>query len=48
MARGSNLELQAQLVIAHQLNFGDQAKLQTAEGFSIEVNKMLVALMKTI
>jgi len=48
MARGSNLEVQTQLVIAHQLTFGDQSKLQTAEGLSMEVHRMLVALMKSI
>ena len=48
MARGSNSEVQTQLVIAHQLTFGDQSKLQTAEGLSMEVHRMLVALMKSI
>ena len=48
MARGSNLEVQTQLVIAGQLDFGDPAQLITCEGLSNEVARMLVALMKSI
>ncbi len=48
MARGSNLEIQTQLVIAGQLSFGDQQQLKTCEGLSNEVARMLVALMKSI
>ncbi len=48
MARGSNLEVQTQLVIAGQLAFGDQQQLNTCEGLSIEVARMLVGLMKSI
>ncbi|MBV8438526.1 MAG: four helix bundle protein [Silvibacterium sp.] len=46
MARGSNFEVQTQLVIARNLGFGEQNKLQTAEDLSAEVGKMLVAMMK--
>src|SRR5271156_1871803 len=44
IARGSNFELQTQLVIARGLGFGAAQKLQTAEDLSAEVGKMLVAL----
>lgn len=33
MARGSNLELQTQLVIARKLSLGNAAKIDHAEGF---------------
>jgi len=48
MARGSNLELQTQLVITRRLRLGDGKKIGQAEQLSIEVNKMLVALMKKL
>jgi len=48
MARGSNMELQTQLVIAGQLGLGDQAKLAYAESLSHEVGRMLVALMNKL
>ncbi|HEY4354861.1 MAG TPA: four helix bundle protein [Acidobacteriaceae bacterium] len=48
MARGSNMELQTQLIIATELGFGNEAKRKTAEELSHEVGKMLVALMKSI
>jgi four helix bundle protein len=47
MARGSNCELQTQLVIASELNFGDKELWQTAEKFSHEVGKMITAIMKS-
>jgi len=48
MARGSNFEVQTQLVIAKKLGFGTAEKLQTVEDLSAEVGKMLVALMKRL
>jgi four helix bundle protein len=33
MARGSNAEVQTQLIIAMELGFGDPAKLKLVEGF---------------
>jgi four helix bundle protein len=45
VARGSNMELQTQLVISGELGFGDQNKREIADGLSHEVGKMLVALM---
>ncbi len=48
MARGSNLEVQTQLVIARELHFGLPVNLSRAEGLSLEVHRMLVALMKSV
>ncbi|MFP5227212.1 MAG: four helix bundle protein [Acidobacteriota bacterium] len=48
MARGSNLELQTQLVIARQLGLGASESIDQAEGLSFEIGKMLVALMKKL
>jgi four helix bundle protein len=45
MARGSNMEVQTQLVIARELRIGDVEMLDRAEGLSNEVGKMLVAIM---
>jgi four helix bundle protein len=46
LARGSNCELQTQLVIARQLEFGDQMKCEKLEALSQEIGKMLSALSK--
>jgi len=48
MARGSNLELQTQLVIARRLNIATLNGIEEAENLSIEVNKMLVSLLNKI
>ncbi|HEX3471512.1 MAG TPA: four helix bundle protein [Silvibacterium sp.] len=48
IARGSNFEVQTQLVIARSLGFGPAEKLQSAEELSAEVGKMLVAMMKKL
>ncbi len=48
MARGSNMEVQTQLIIAGQLGFGEHAKLLTAESLSHEVGRMLVSLMNKL
>jgi hypothetical protein len=48
MARGSNLEVQTQMVIASELGFGDLAKGKLCNGLSEEVGKMLAALMRSI
>lgn len=48
MARGSNLEVQTQLVIARELGFGQTDKLELAEGVSHEVGKMLAAIIKNL
>ena len=44
-ARGSNFEVQTQLVIADGLGFGNAANRRTAESLSQEVSRMLVAIM---
>lgn len=48
VARGSNLEVQTQLVIASELGFGETQLLNTCESLSDEVARMLVALMRSI
>jgi four helix bundle protein len=47
-ARGSNFEIQTQLVISKGLGFGLPEHRQAAEGLSSEVSKMIVAMMKTL
>jgi four helix bundle protein len=44
-ARGSNFEVQTQLVIANGLGLGDAPARQAAESLSEEVSRMLVAIM---
>jgi four helix bundle protein len=48
VARGSNFEVQTQLVIARELGYGSKERLLTAEGLSIEVGKMLVVMMQKL
>ena len=48
MARGSNMEIQTQLILSLKLDFGDPEKLKLAEQLSHETGKMLVSLMKKI
>ncbi len=48
IARGSNLEVQTQLVIARQLEYGDTKTLDEAEQLCEEVNKMLYALLSKL
>jgi len=45
VARGANYEVQTQLVIAKELGFGNTDKLETIEGLSAEVGKMLAAML---
>jgi four helix bundle protein len=47
-ARGSNCELQTQLVIAAGLKMGAESDLDCAEQLAQEVGRMLVALMKRL
>lgn len=44
-ARGSNCELQTQLIIANSLAFGDKASHEAVEKQSAEVSRMLIALL---
>jgi four helix bundle protein len=44
-ARGSNCEVETQLIISKALGFGSDEPRQLAEGLSGEVSRMLVAMM---
>jgi four helix bundle protein len=44
-ARGSNCEVQTQLIISKELGFGSEQSRQLAENLSGEVSKMIVAMM---
>jgi four helix bundle protein len=48
MARGSNCELQTQLIIASNLEFASQNQVARAEALSHEVAKMLNGLLRSI
>ena len=45
MARSSNLEVQTQLFIATELDYGSAAKLKEADDLSNEVSRMLNSLL---
>jgi four helix bundle protein len=47
-ARGSNCELQTQLVISETLGFGSEESRQLADSLSGEVSRMLVAMMNKL
>jgi four helix bundle protein len=47
-ARGSNGEVQTQLVISQGLGFGSEDSLHHAESLSNEVGRMLVVMMKKL
>jgi four helix bundle protein len=47
-ARGSNFEVETQLVISKGLGFGTNELRREAENLCNEVGKMLVAMMKTL
>ncbi len=48
MARGSNSEVETQLILATQLGFGEARQVEQAESLTTEVGKMLNALMRTL
>jgi four helix bundle protein len=48
MARGSICEVQTQLTIARELDYGSPETLTKAEELSYEVNKMLVTILKKL
>jgi four helix bundle protein len=48
MARGSNLEVQTQLLIAQELGYGIPQELLEAENLSFEVGRMLTSLIKSL
>jgi four helix bundle protein len=47
-ARGSNCELQTQLIIASSLGFGDKSGHEGAKKLSADVSRMLIALMTSL
>jgi four helix bundle protein len=47
-ARGSNCEVQTQLVISSGLGFGSDVNRCAAEGLCDEIGRMLVAIMKKL
>ena len=47
-ARGSNCELQTQLIIAKALGFGAANAYQSAERLSADVSRLLIAVMKKL
>jgi four helix bundle protein len=48
MARGSISEVETQLVIAKKLGFGGEGDIDRAVGLTMEVGKMLKAIMKAV
>jgi four helix bundle protein len=48
MARGSNAEVETQLVISRELGYGDPQTLNEAVGLADEVGRMLNALLKRL
>ncbi len=47
-ARGSNCEVQTQLIIAGGLGFGSDEKRRHAEGLCDEIGRMLVVMMRKL
>lgn len=47
-ARGSNCELQAQLILSEALGFGPKKTRDTAERLRADVSRMLIALMNRL
>ncbi len=48
MARGSNSEVQTQLIIARELGFGSSQLLDTAEGLSNEVGRLMAGILRNL
>ena len=48
IARGSNAELQTQLEIARDLGYSEGKTIAEAEGLSIEVGKMINAILQSL
>lgn len=48
IARGSNCELQTQLIIARELELGSKEQIDAAENVSHSVGKMLFALLQKL
>ena len=48
IARGSNLQVQTQLVIAKELQFAGAASIDKAENLTVEIDKMLNTMLKKL
>jgi four helix bundle protein len=48
MARGSNAEVETQLVIARELGYGSEQAVMEAQGLADEVGRMLNGLLKKL
>ncbi|MGA7525101.1 MAG: four helix bundle protein [Acidobacteriaceae bacterium] len=48
MARGSTLEVQTQLILARDLNFGDVSQIAEAEELAEQISKMLWAIVEKL
>jgi four helix bundle protein len=46
MARGSNSEVQTQLIVAREPGYGSQPLLDKAEGLSNEAGKLIAAILR--
>ena len=47
-ARGSNCELQTQLILARKLSFAPEAAFDQAESLSADISRLLIAIMKNL
>ena len=48
IARGSNLEVQTQLLIAQELHFADTPQIERVESLTVEIDKMLNTILKKL
>ena len=48
IARGSNLEVQTQLLIAKELHFADAPQIERVESLTVEIDKMLNTILKKL
>lgn len=48
MARGSALEIQTQLLLARDLDFGNPTEIAQAQGLAAEISKMLWAITQKL
>ncbi len=48
IARGSNLEVETQILIAKELHFVDTSKIERVENLTVEIDKMLNTIVKKL
>ena len=48
IARGSNLEVQTQLLIAKELHFADAPQIERVESLTVEIDKMFNTILKKL